>query len=120
MHSGFTALRSQMPMNLRASLPGCGHTPEVLADIARITEIWASLRAQHAAHGDFLFGPFCYADAMFAPVVTRLATYGVALDGAAAEYAAAVLALPAMVEWREAALAEGEIIAAAEPYARPA
>ena len=57
---------------------------------------------------------------MFAPVVTRLATYGVALDGAAAEYAAAVLALPAMVEWREAALAEGEIIAAAEPYARPA
>ena len=67
MHSGFTALRSQMPMNLRASLPGCGHTPEVLADIARITEIWASLRAQHAAHGDFLFGPFCYADAMFAP-----------------------------------------------------
>ena len=120
MHSGFTALRSQMPMNLRASLPGCGHTPEVLADIARITEIWASLRAQHAAHGDFLFGPFCYADAMFAPVVTRLATYGVALDGAAAEYAAAVLALPAMVEWREAALAESEVIAAAEPYARPA
>ena len=53
-------------------------------------------------------------------MVTRLATYGVALDGAAAEYAAAVLALPAMVEWREAALAEGEIIAAAEPYARPA
>lgn len=120
MHSGFTALRSQMPMNLRASLPGCGHTPEVLADIARITEIWASLRAQHAAHGDFLFGPFCYADAMFAPVVTRLATYGVALDGAAAEYAAAVLALPAMVQWREAALAESEVIAAAEPYARPA
>ena len=57
---------------------------------------------------------------MFAPVVTRLATYGVALDGAAAEYAAAVLALPAMQQWREAALAEGEIIAAAEPYARPA
>lgn len=116
MHSGFTALRSQMPMNLRASLPGCGHTPEVLADIARIQAIWQGLRQRHSQDGAFLFGPFSYADAMFAPVVCRLHTYGVALDGVAARYADTMLALPALQAWYADARAESEVIAQAEPY----
>ena len=116
MHAGFAALRSQMPMNLRASLPGCGHTPEVLADIARIQAIWQGLRQRHNQDGAFLFGPFSYADAMFAPVVCRLHTYGVALDGAAARYADTILALPALQAWYADARAESEVIAQAEPY----
>ena len=116
MHAGFAALRSQMPMNLRASLPGCGHTPEVLADIARIQAIWQGLRQRHSQHGDFLFGPFSYADAMFAPVVCRLHTYGVALDGVAGRYADTLLALPALQAWYADARAESEMIAQAEPY----
>lgn len=116
MHAGFAALRSQMPMNLRASLPGCGHTPEVLADIARIQAIWQGLRQRHSQHGDFLFGPFSYADAMFAPVVCRLHTYGVALDGVAGRYADTLLALPALQAWYADACAESEVIAQAEPY----
>lgn len=102
MHSGFAALRSNMPMNLVAHLPGEGHAPEALADAARVMEIWRGCRDE-AAGGPFLFGAFSIADAMFAPVVTRFATYGVALDATCAAYAAAIEALPGMRAWREAA-----------------
>jgi glutathione S-transferase len=106
MHSGFMALRSNMPMNLRAELPGWGRTPDVIADIARIEKIWTGLREKYAASGPFLFGGFTIADAMYAPVVTRFKTYGVALNDAAQAYADAVLETPAMQEWRKAALKE--------------
>lgn len=106
MHSGFTGVRSSMPMNLRADLPGWGHTPEALADIARIQEIWTGLRAANPAGGPFLFGHFTIADAMFAPVATRFKTYGVALNPTAQAYVDAVLASPSFQEWRAAGVAE--------------
>jgi glutathione S-transferase len=106
MHSGFMALRSNMPMNLRADLPGWGRTPDVIADIARIESVWTGLREKYASSGPFLFGGFTIADAMYAPVVTRFKTYGVALNDTAQAYADAVLEWPAMQEWREAALKE--------------
>lgn len=108
MHSGFTALRQNMPMDIRASHPGAGRTPEVEADIARIVTIWESCRARFAAGGPFLFGAFSIADAMYAPVVWRFVTYGVALPPAAAAWRDAMLALPAMQEWRAGALAESD------------
>ncbi|WP_448189648.1 glutathione S-transferase family protein [Azospirillum sp. sgz301742] len=110
MHSGFVDLRSNMPMDLKARRPGEGRTDECLADIARITEIWRDARARFGAMdqngGPYLFGRFSIADCMYAPVVTRFETYGVDLDPVCRTYADAVLALPAMREWTEAARAE--------------
>ena len=107
MHAGFTALRTHMPMNLRRlDLKGKGRGPGVAGDIARVCAIWRDCRTRYAAGGDFLFGAFGAADAMFAPVVTRLDTYGVALDDTCAAYSRAVLSMPTFLEWREAALRE--------------
>jgi glutathione S-transferase len=104
MHSGFAALRQHMSMNVRRSLPGRGRTPEVLADIARIVSIWDECK------GAFLFGAFTAADAMYAPVALRFRTYAVELPARCRQYADAVLALPAMREWIEAAEREPESI----------
>lgn len=110
MHSGFTALRSQMSMNIRARRIGQGRTEESLADIARVIAIWNDCRETWGAGGDFLFGRFSIADAMYAPVVLRFLTYGVALDGAAKAYAEAVRALPAVQAWVADAAVETERI----------
>lgn len=106
MHSGFTALRSNMPMNLRASRPGAGRAPGVDEDIERIVAIWERCRRDHGGTGDLLFGGFTIADAAFAPVVGRFRTYGVEPGGAAGAYMDAIWALPAMQTWVEAARAE--------------
>lgn len=116
MHSGFTALRTHMPMNIRAHLPGRGMRPDVRADIDRISAIWSDCRAQYGRAGDFLFGHFSCADAMYAPVCSRLLTYGVDLPDAARRYVLAVIALPAMQEWIAAAKLEPEVIEEDEPY----
>jgi glutathione S-transferase len=110
MHAGFGALREHMSMNIRARYPGKGRAPECLADIERILAIWTECRARFGSGGDFLFGRFGIADAMFAPVVLRFQTYGVALEGAARDYADAVLALPALQAWVADAVAETERI----------
>jgi glutathione S-transferase len=119
MHAGFRNLRGKMPMNIRASHPGKGMTPEVAADIARIERLWGEARSRFGAGGDFLFGPFSAADAMFAPVVMRFATYGVACGPQAASYCAAMRAAPAVRAWIKGALAETEFVAEDEPYAEP-
>ena len=108
MHSGFTNLRTQMPMNVRRAIPGRIPTPETAAEIARVQTIWNECRGRHGADGPFLFGAFSIADAMYAPVASRFRTYGVALAGAAAQYSATIHALPAMQEWIAAAHAETE------------
>lgn len=110
MHAGFGALREHMTMNIRARYPGKGRTPECLADIERILAIWTDCRARFGQGGDFLFARFGIADAMYAPVVLRFQTYGVALEGAARAYADAILALPALRAWVADAEAETERI----------
>ena len=92
------------------AVKGRGRGPGVDDDIARICEIWRDCRGRYGAGGDFLFGVFGAADAMFAPVVTRLDTYGVDLDETCAAYGRAVLTLPAFVEWCDAALQEPWIV----------
>ena len=114
MHSGFTALRGQMPMNVRAAGRRVKSTPELEADIARISAIWLDCRARSAARGPFLFGEFSIADAMYAPVAFRFATYGVALGPVEAAYSASLRGLPAMTEWAAAAAAEVEVEESAE------
>jgi glutathione S-transferase len=105
MHSGFTNLRSALPMNLKAHHPGFKVWVGAQADIARIVSIWRECLA--ASKGPFLFGPApCMADAMFAPVVTRFLTYDVKLDSDCAAYAQAIMKLPAMQEWIDGARAE--------------
>lgn len=115
MHSGFTELRHQMPMNIRAHSPGAGMTPAVQADIARITDLWRDCRQNYGADGTFLFGEFTIADAMYAPVVSRFVTYGVALDPICRDYANTILSLPAMQQWVTAARTETQSIPGFEP-----
>jgi len=107
MHSGFQALRNAMPMNCRKRLRHFEVAQDVRRDIARITQLWRDCRARYEAGGAFLFGALSIADAMYAPVVLRFRTYGVALGDVEQRYADAVLGLPAMREWLAAAEAEG-------------
>ena len=106
MHSGFSSLRTLWPMHFVRE--GLRHTTHGIADdIARIAEIWESCRRDHGKGGDFLFGRFSIADAMFAPVVSRFVTYGpVDLPARAARWRDMMWALPAMKEWGEGARAE--------------
>ncbi|AXK80431.1 glutathione S-transferase family protein [Pseudolabrys taiwanensis] len=105
MHSGFTNLRSALPMNIKAHHPGFKVWVGAQADIDRVVSIWRECLAKAA--GPFLFGPSPgMADAMFAPVVTRFLTYDVKLDSDCAAYAQTIMNLPAMQEWIDGAKAE--------------
>ncbi|MBN9451086.1 MAG: glutathione S-transferase family protein [Bosea sp.] len=111
MHAGFTALRGACPMNLGKRFAARDRGPGVARDVERLTSLWRQARARFGAGGPFLYGAFSAADAMFAPVVTRLDTYGIAVDPVSRDYMQAVLALPAYREWLAAALAEPWIVA---------
>jgi glutathione S-transferase len=108
MHSGFSALRSALPMNLKRTFPGHKVWTKALADIERITAIWQECLAAYG--GPYLFGKRTMADAMYAPVVTRFATYDVKLDRRCAAYGKQILAMPEMIEWTAAAKREPEEI----------
>ena len=99
MHSGFQALRTSMPMDVRDPHPGEGRNEGSERDIARIVALWEQCRVRFGGSGNLLFGRFSCADAMFAPVVTRFTTYGVDLPPVAQAYCDAVLALPAVRAW---------------------
>jgi glutathione S-transferase len=105
MHSGFSNLRSALPMNIKAHYPGFKIWAGAKADIDRIVTIWRECLT--GSKGPYLFGAKpCAADAMFAPVVMRFLTYDVPLDSECASYCRAIIALPAMQEWIAAAKAE--------------
>jgi glutathione S-transferase len=111
MHGGFPELRRNMPMDLSHSWPQRDRSAHCQPDIRRVTEIWRDCRERFGkagAHGkgDFLFGGFTIADAMYAPVTTRFTTYGVKLDPESMRYIEAVAAHPAMREWIAAARQE--------------
>jgi glutathione S-transferase len=108
MHSGFVSLRQALPMNIKGHFPDFKIWSKARADIDRILNIWSECLQAHG--GPFLFGKITMADAMYAPVVSRFRTYGIKLDGELKTYAERVWDLPAMQDWREAALAEKEEI----------
>ncbi len=119
MHSGFGALRSACPVNIEASLPDVGRRvlaeqPAVVADLARLTDMWQSALA--ASGGPFLFGGFSIADAYFAPVVARLRCYALPVPADAAAYMDRLWASPGVADWVASALAEQEFLDFEEPY----
>ena len=116
MHSGFGALRTQLPMNMRRTPDAYRWDASADRDIARIQEIWRELRAQHGAGGPFLCGAFSIVDAMFAPVVSRFLSYGVPMDATAQAFADAIQGLDAWREWRAAGEAEVEYLEDTERF----
>ena len=111
LHSGFQALRSHLPMNVRSSFPNRGVTPEVQTEINRVMAIWRDCRARcDKARGDFLFGHFSIADAMYAPVATRFRTYKVELEREAETYCDTIMTMPEMQEWIAAARNEPMVL----------
>lgn len=113
MHSGFANMRAALPMDIRAHHPGFRVYAGAQADIERIGSIWAECLDTYG--GPFLFGAApTVADAMYAPVCTRFATYDIALEEPCAEYCDTVLALPDVVAWMEAATREAEEVSELE------
>ena len=110
MHSGFAALRNECGMNLHRPVRAIELSDEARANVARIQEIWAECRARYGQSGPFLFGSFCAADAMFAPVVHRFRTFAIAVSKDTQAYMDTMMALPAFAEWTKAGLAETIVI----------
>lgn len=108
MHSGFQALREAAPMNLRASYPGRVPLDVVADDLRRLEALWGELLDRSG--GPYLFGDFCAADAMFAPVATRIRTYALPASDTATTFVEAIYALPAFQEWLAEAIKEPWIV----------
>jgi glutathione S-transferase len=105
IHSGFTTLRASLPVNLKGHFPNFKIWSRAQADIDRVCTIWRDCLQNSG--GPFLFGEQrTMADAMYAPVVTRFATYDVKLEPRLKQYADVIMAMPEMQEWIEAAKAE--------------
>jgi glutathione S-transferase len=119
MHSGFTALRTWMPMCVRRRYPIAAPRADVAADIARVTSLWTEARERFGAGAPggepWLYGAFSVADAYFAPVVFRFQTYGVTPTGAAGAWMQAMLTHPDMQAWARDAAAEPEVVPHDEP-----
>ncbi len=107
MHSGFMALRNEMPMNCRAQRK-VELSEAALKDIARIDQLWSEQMAQYP--NGWLFGDWSIADAMYAPVVLRMQTYGISLSDNAKTYSNKVLNSPAMKRWLQEASLESDIV----------
>lgn len=110
MHSGFVTLRDSMPMNCRAMGRRVPLPAPLTADIDRVFAIWADCAARYGDRGDWLFGDFSIADAMYAPVVLRFRTYGINLPDAATKYPERLLDSHALQDWLLAAESETEVI----------
>ena len=103
MHSGFSALRTMMPMDIVNRYPGMSRYPDVAADVQRIKALWQACLAHPSHTGPFLFGEFGIVDAMYVPVIARFRTHGVELHGELKAYSDAILAIPAFKELEKAA-----------------
>lgn len=110
MHSGFTAVRTELPMNCRKTFTHFNPSQAARKDIERITALWRYFRRRYESRGPWLFGEFTIADAMFAPVVLRFKGYSIALQAIELEYVDFVLSHRAIIQWIEAAQQETEIL----------
>jgi len=119
MHAGFIALRSHCPMNIEAHLPDVGtqvwaEQAAVRADVTRIELMWAE--SLLASGGPFLFGEFSAIDAMYAPVCSRLRTYGLPVPASSQRYIEHMFAAPGVAAWVADALLEEDYLDFDEPY----
>ncbi|MBS0319805.1 MAG: glutathione S-transferase family protein [Proteobacteria bacterium] len=115
MHSGFGALRNEMTMHVRERVDVRPWSPALAGNITRIEALWNESRRRYGTGDTWLCGAFSLVDAFYAPVAFRFRTYGVAPQGAAADYLAALLAHPWMREWEDAALRETAVVEDDEP-----
>ncbi|GLQ34998.1 glutathione S-transferase [Amylibacter marinus] len=109
MHSGFADLRTDCTMNLRRHYPSFAPSDAVLANCARITDLWASARSEFGADGPWLFGKYSIADVFYAPAATRFATYDLPTDEIGSAYIDAHLNEPNFRRWRAMGLAENYV-----------
>ena len=110
MHSSYFALRRDCPMNIRRRVDDAQIGEEAKADVVRILTLWAEARARFGKGGPFLFGTFCAADIIYAPVVSRFMTYGVPVPGFAVAYMQAIWEHEWMQHWIDAAEEEDWVI----------
>ncbi len=115
MHAGFVPLRGECPMNFWRLVKQRELSPEAAANVRRIDAMWTDCRARFGAGGEFLFGAFGAADAMYAPVVSRFATYAVDVGSGSRAYMEAMMGLAAWQEWKVAALQEPWVLPEDEP-----
>ena len=110
MHSSFFNVRNELPMNCRKQVNNISLSTEAEREIGRITSLWRKCRTGYGEGGEWLFGEFSIADAMFAPVALRFSGYNIPLESVEAEYVQSVLNHPAIIEWVEAGKQEVEIL----------
>lgn len=118
MHAGFADLRSELPMNCRRRSGPPALSALARRDIERVQSLWRQARERHGSGGDFLFGRFGIADAMYAPVASRFVSYGIELDAVGRAYVETIFAMPAMQQWLTDAAAETEALAKYEAIGR--
>jgi glutathione S-transferase len=114
MHSGFSLIRNSLPMNCRKKMQFNDISTDLQVEIDRICEIWRLCRQKYSTSGEFLFGSFSIADAMFAPVVLRFNSYGIAVGAIEKDYMDKLLSHTDLKDWIKAGLAEKAVILASE------
>lgn len=114
MHSSFSNVRNELPMNCRKKFNNIKLSIEAQKEVQRIISLWRKCRNQYGAEGEWLFGKYSIADAMFAPIALRFDGYNVALEGIEKEYIQSVLNQPCIIDWIAAGKLEKEIIEADE------
>ncbi len=110
MHSSFVNLRSELPMNCRRQYSDIKVSDAAQRDIERIRELWCVCRGRYGGDDVWLFDKFCIADAMYAPVALRFASYGISLSGTEASYVQSILKHRYIIEWMEAGRREHEVL----------
>ena len=114
MHSSFYNVRNELPMNCRKRFKNFALSSEAEREVTRIKELWQQCRSQYGDNGEWLFGTYSIADAMYAPVALRFHGYNIPLSGVEKAYVKSVLNQPCIVEWINAGKAETEVITEAE------
>jgi len=110
MHASFSAVRQELPMNCRKQFKNIKLSADAEREIERIKQLWRQSRSRFGAQGEWLFGDYSIADAMFAPVALRFAGYGISLHGSEADYVSSVLNQPCIIDWIAAGKKEKEVI----------
>lgn len=110
MHSSFINLRNELPMNCRKQFKDIKLSTDAEKEVERIKLLWRTCRHEYGADGQWLFGEYSVADAMYAPIALRFYGYNIPLQGLEADYVENVLNQPCIIEWIEAGKKEKEII----------
>lgn len=110
MHSSFSNVRNELPMNCRKKFQNIKLSSEAVREIDRIKDLWRQCRSQFGNNGEWLFGEYTIADAMYAPIALRFYGYNITLSGVEDAYVQSVLMQPSIIDWIESSKAETEVI----------